>query len=144
MEFGCNQPRKMHKEVATTIESHPTQRPLGSCFFLQEIIRHFATKASPLTDLLKKDAFRWSKEARLSFEDLNNALSNAPTPLCHDFSQPFIVEANASGKGLGAVLRQEHGVIAFESKKFNAKELPHHVYDEEMLAIMHTFKKWHQ
>ena len=57
--------------------------------------------------------------------------------------KPFIVETHASGKGLGVVLRQEHGVIAFESRKFNATELNLHVYDQEMLAILHAFEKWH-
>ena len=92
--------------------------------------------------MLKKDAFKWFEEAQLSFEDLKNALSIALVLAHPDFMKPFIVETDASGKGLGAVLRQEHGVIAFESRKFNAKELNLHVYDQEMLAILHAFEKW--
>ena len=94
-----------------------------------------------LVDLLKKDAFKWSKEAQLSFEDLKNALSIAHVLVCPDFTKPFIVETNASGKGLEVVLRPKHGVIAFESKKFDAKEMNLHVYDQEMLALLHALEK---
>ena len=106
-------------------------------------MQHFAKRAAPLTDLLKKDAFQWSEAAQLSFDNLKDALSNAPVLVCPDFSRSFIIETDASGKGLGAVLRQEHGVIAFESRKFNAREMNYHVYDQEMLAILHAFAKWH-
>ena len=34
-------------------------------------------------------------------------------------------------------------MIAFESRKFNAKKMNYHVYDQEMLAILHAFAKWH-
>ena len=101
----------------------------GLASFYKRFIKHFAKRATPLTDLLKKNAFKWSEEMQLSFEDLKNALSVAHVLACPDSTKPFIVETDASGKGLGAVLRQEHGVIAFESGKFNAKELNLHVYD---------------
>ena len=99
---------------------------LSLASFYKRFIKHFSRRAAPLTDLLKKDAFKWSEEAQLSFEDLKNALSIAPMLACSDFTMPFIVETDASGKGLGAVLRQEHGVIAFESRKFDAKEMNPH------------------
>ena len=83
----------------------------------------------------------WIEKAQLSFEDLKVALTHAHVLICLDFSRSFIVEANASGKALGAILRHEHGVIAFEIRKFDAKELNYHIYDREMLA-MQTFKKF--
>ena len=116
---------------------------MGLASFYKRLIRHFVKRAAPLTDLLKKDAFQWSEATQFSFDNLKDALSNAPVLVCPDFSRSFIIETDASGKGLGAVLRQEHGVIAFESRKFNAREMNYHVYDQEMLAILHAFAKWH-
>ena len=95
---------------------------MGLASSYRRLIKHFARRAAPLIDLLKKDAFRWFEEAQLSFDDLKNALSSAPMHACPDFTKPF------SGKGLGAVLRQKHGVIGFESRKTNTKELNLHVY----------------
>ena len=102
---------------------------MGLASFHERFIKHFARRAAPLTGLLNKDAFKWSKEAQPSFEDLKNALSRALVLACPDFTKTFIVETDASGKGLGVVLRQEHGVIAFESRKFDAKEMNLHVCD---------------
>ena len=61
-----------------------------------------------------------------------------------DFSQPFVVECEASGEGLGAVLMQNYHPIAFESKKLKNYERHYSIYDKEMLAILHALTKFKQ
>ena len=53
-----------------------------------------------------------------------------------DFSQPFIVECDASREGPGAVLMQKHHPIAFENQKLKDYECHYYIYDKEMLAIL--------
>ena len=55
-----------------------------------------------------------------------------------EFSQPFVVECDASGEGLRAVLMQNHHPIAFESRKLKNYERHYSIYDKEMLAILHA------
>ena len=59
-----------------------------------------------------------------------------------NFSKEFIVEADASGRGLGAILMQEKHPIALYSKAISSCVLGHLVYEKELMAIVHAMHKW--
>ena len=61
-----------------------------------------------------------------------------------DFSKPFVVECDASGGGVGAILKRGQHPIAFESRKLQPNEKLYSIYDKEMLAIMHALAKFRQ
>lgn len=91
-----------------------------------------------MTDLTKKGAFRWTKEAQQVFEKLKEVMSSCPVLALPDFDQPFVLECDASGDGIGAVLMQNKHPIVYESRKLNNHEKLYSIYDKEMLAIMHA------
>ena len=82
---------------------------------------------APLTNLLKKNSFQWNDEARKCFEALENIMSSTPVLATPDFTKPFVVECDASGFRIGAVLMQEGHQIAFESRKLNKRESEVHI-----------------
>lgn len=99
---------------------------------------------APLTDLTKKGAFSWSDEALRAFDELKEVMSNCPVLALLDFTQPFVLECDASGEGIGVVLMQNRHPIAFESHKLRGSERLYSIYDKEMLAIMHALAKFKQ
>ena len=84
-------------------------------------MKDFGQISQPLTNMLKKDRFQWSDKAVQAFENLKKVLMKAPVLALPDFSKEFVVECDASGLGIGAVLSQEGHPIAFLSKAFSSK-----------------------
>ena len=73
--------------------------------------------SKPLTILLKKDQlFVWTDTTQKSFEALKDALVKAPVLVIPDFAKTFVIETDASGVGIGAVLQQDGHPIAYISK----------------------------
>ena len=58
---------------------------------------------------------KWNQDCTLAFQRLKEKLTSAPVLAHPDFTKPFVVETDASFRGMGAVLSQEDGVIAYAS-----------------------------
>ncbi|KAJ0856477.1 putative nucleotidyltransferase, Ribonuclease H [Helianthus annuus] len=117
---------------------------LGLTGYYRRFISSYGTIAKPLTNLLQKDAFKWNDEAQKAFEALKSAMLQAPVLALPDWTQEFIVETDASSKGLGVVLMQGKHPIAFVSKALSPKQCALSVYEKELLAILLAVKHWHQ
>jgi hypothetical protein len=61
---------------------------------------------APITDLTRKEAFDWNDEAQSTFEKMKEVMSTCPVLSLLNFSQPFILECDASGEGVGPMLMQ--------------------------------------
>ena len=109
--------------------------------YYHKFVKNYGRIATPLTTLLKKDAFLWTPKATKAFEHLKEAMCQAPVLATPDCTKTFIVECGASGNGIGVVLMQDERPIAFESRPIKGKFLHKAIYEKEMLEILLALKK---
>ena len=113
----------------------------------RHFIKGFAHIAAPLYDLIsgvnkdkKSESVELSPEALEVFNILKEKCVNTPVLAFPDFKKPFLLEMDASGKGLGAVLsqKQDNGryhPVAYASQTMNETEQWYHSNKQEFLAL---------
>jgi hypothetical protein len=79
---------------------------LGLTGYYLKFVRNHGLIAAPLTNLLKKGNFGWTPKAEAAFEELKRAMVMTPILALPDFSNIFIVEADASDYGNSVILSQ--------------------------------------
>ncbi|XP_057861872.1 uncharacterized protein LOC131070380 [Cryptomeria japonica] len=62
-------------------------------------VRGYSQLAAPLTDLTRKGDSRWTQEAQEVFDRIKQVMSTCPMLALLDFTQPFVLEYDASGEG---------------------------------------------
>ena len=81
---------------------------LGLANFYRKFIDNFSKRSIALTKLIGKNSkFQWNRDQDNSFQDIKNALCQAPVLKLPSSIGKFIVHTDASGEAIGAVLEQE-------------------------------------
>jgi len=118
------------------------RRFLGATGFFRKHVPGYATLASPLHLLLKKDqAWTWGPEQQAAFETLKEKLTSAPVLRQPDFSKGFELHTDASSIALGACLMQRDDdqtphAVAYFSRKLRDAETRYPAIDLEALAVV--------
>ena len=108
---------------------------LGLAGYYRRFVPSFAAIARPLNNLLigipndvksHQCSIEWTPDCQKSFSALKKALTEAPVLAYADYTKPFALYTDASGRGLGAVLAQVQGgrerVIAYASRSLHPTE----------------------
>ncbi len=115
---------------------------LGLAGYYRRFIPDYSELTSPLTDLTKKevpDTVPWTERCQQVFTQVKAALCGGPLLHSPDFSLPFLLQTDASDRGLGAVLTQEMGgeerPVLYISRKLSKRETMYSTIEKECLAI---------
>ncbi len=100
------------QEFPAAVTKKQVRTFLGLSDYYRRFIPQYAAIASPLTDLTRKAApsdVIWTDSCDQAFQKLKTLLSNSPILASPDFTQQFILQTDASDRGIGAVLSQLDG-----------------------------------
>ncbi|TYK23012.1 Transposon Tf2-6 polyprotein [Cucumis melo var. makuwa] len=100
------------------------------------------TNVSELRGFLGLTGYYRSDDAMAAFESLKRAMISVPVLALLDFSLPFTIETDALGTGLGAVLSQNNGPIAYFSQKLSPQAQAKSIYERELMAVVMAVQKW--
>jgi hypothetical protein len=117
---------------------------LGLTGYYRKFVSKYGILAKPLTRLLQKKQFAWSKEAETAFIALKKAMVTTLVLALPQFDKPFIIETDVCDEGVGAVLMQFDKPIAYLSKALREKNRALSIYEKEFLALMLAVDKWKQ
>ena len=128
---------------------------LGFAGYYRRYVKGYSSMAAPLYRLTSGDPrkkkrgaqkspgpgqpFLWTTECEVVFQLLKEKLVDAPVLGYPDYSLPFLLQTDASGEGLGAVLAQIQGgmerVIAYASRGLSPPETRYPAHKLEFLAL---------
>ena len=122
------------------------------CSYYRKFVKDFAEIAQPLTDLMKKDAFKTPipEDAVQAYEKLKEALTSAPVLKYFDVNRPTELYVDACDNSIGAVLMQQHDggnwhPVGYYSRRLHGAETGYATYYKELLGlrdgVLH-FRHW--
>lgn len=122
---------------------------LGLAGYYRRFVKGFSEIALPLTELTRNvthQRLQWGARQQVAFIELKHALQSTPVLILPDPTLPFVVNCDASGYAVGAVLQQDRGSglqpVAFLSKKLTGAETRYPVHEQELLAIITALTSW--
>jgi transposase InsO family protein len=124
------------------------RRFLGMSGWYQRFIEDFSTIVAPITDLLsaKGEKIEWNQKADEAFHTIKGKLVQAPCLANADYTKQFSIHADASDRGCGGVLSQQHEngekPVAFFSHKFSSAQRNYSTTEKECLAVVLSVEKF--
>ena len=120
---------------------------LGLCSYYQRFIPGFASRASPLNDLLwAGQVFKWTDACQSAFEDMKQALTGEETMAYPQDDGQYFLDTDASATGIVCTLSQlqpcpksgrlEERSICFASKTLTQSQRRYCTTRKEFLAVV--------
>ncbi len=126
---------------------HELKAFLGLCNYYRKFVPAFSELASPLNELLRKEAaFLWTEVHQNAFTQLKEKLTSAPVLGYPLVEGKYILDTDASNHSIGAILAQlqwgEERVIPYASTHLTPAQRRYCVTRRELLAVVCYTRKF--
>jgi hypothetical protein len=123
--------------------SHEVRSFMGLVGYYRRFVEGFSKIEKPITTFQHKGVkYEWTEEYDSGFIELKRLLTSVPILRVPDMEKDFTVCMDTSKQGLGAVLMQDGGVIAYVSRKLKKHEELYATHDLELAVVMLALKLW--
>jgi hypothetical protein len=96
---------------------------LGLTRYYMKFVLNYEKSTTPLSFFLKKNAFTWTSVTDHAFQAWKDAMCMTLILSLPYFTNTFILECDASRKGIGVILMQYGRPLAFTSKQILEQHL---------------------
>eukprot|EP00253_Pinus_taeda_P020679 PITA_20679 len=117
--------------------------------FVRKFVSSFTEIMRPIQLMMKKDdVYRWSDEAKKSFQQIKEAITKAPILVSPNFDKEFLLYTFASDISYAAILTQKNNddnevPISYMSSNLQGAELNYPDVEKQGFAVFKTVKHFH-
>lgn len=148
--IGDGEVHPLEKDVKAITEM---QRPknvadvtrfLGLCKYLAKFIPNLSQRTVNLRKLTHSVAqWDWGEVHEKEINDILKTISGAPSLAVFDPGKPVTIQTDSSKDGLGCVLLQDHGPVAYASRTLTKSEQRWAQIEKELLAVVFACQRFH-
>ncbi|KAG0420335.1 Transposon Tf2-9 polyprotein, partial [Dictyocoela roeselum] len=120
------------------------ERLIGIVNWFRPYLHNISTRLHPFYQKLKsgKSTITFNESEIKQLNDIFNDIRKRPLLKMPDLNRQFELYCDASEYGIGGILSQDGGIIAFFSSTFKGAESNYTIAEKEMLAIMKAFERF--
>lgn len=119
-------------------------RLLGLLKYLAKYIPNLSRRTANLRKLTHHGAeWLWTSEHDKELDDILSSITKAPVLAIFDPTKPCTIQTDSSKDGLGCVLLQDHGPVAFASRTLSRSEQKWAQIEKELLAVVFACSRFH-
>ena len=115
---------------------------IGIASYMSPFINNMSELLTPLRELTHIH-FDWTSSHEQRFIQIKNTLCRTTSLAYYDPTLPTVIQVDASGNGLGAVLLQNERPICFASRTLTPAEKRYANIERELLAVVFGCERFH-
>ena len=120
------------------------RRLVGFFAYYAKWVNKYSTKVEPLLSAMKGACFPLNSVCIAAISEMKSEIAAASLAVPVPDNGPIVIETDASGVAIGAVMTQAERPLAFFSRSLSMSERKQSSVEREAMAIVEAMRKWHE